>query len=88
MPRIAVAVAIAIAREPISTEAALGGLEQLAGVAVGGLVAVSAAQHPHDLRDELIAVDSLDGRRRLPAIDALLDPEVGSAPSRPPGAGG
>src|SRR5689334_23213456 len=77
VPRMAVAVAIAIAgqtscvRRPPS-----GGLEQLPGVAVGGLVAVVPAQHPDDLGHQRIAIDPLDRRPRLPSRDLLLDPEV------------
>src|SRR5262245_19239812 len=55
----------------------LGGLEQPAGVAVGSIVSLRAAQHPDDLRDELVTVDPLDRRRCLAARDALLDAEVG-----------
>src|SRR5436190_1145700 len=71
-PRIAVAVAIAIAERLW----ALRGFEQLAGVPVGRLVALAAAQHPDDLGDQLVAVDPLDRRRRRPALGALLDPEM------------
>src|SRR3954452_3845802 len=51
-------------------------LEQLARVAVRGLVAIGPAQHPDDLGDERIAVDSLDRGHGLPPPGALLDPEM------------
>src|SRR5829696_7402351 len=75
VPRIAEAVAVAIA-ERLFRAGSLGGLEELAGVAVGGLVAVAAAQHPDDLGDQFVSVDPLDRRARLAAADALLDAEV------------
>ena len=38
------------------------------------------AEHADDLGDQLVAVDPLDASPRAwPAVDALLDPEVGAA---------
>src|SRR5439155_5298183 len=53
-----------------------GRREQLARVAARGLVVALAAQHAHDLGDELVAVDPLDRRLRALAPGLLDDPEV------------
>ena len=44
------------------------------------------AEHAHDLADQVVARDGLDGRRRDAFGEALLDPEVRSRPATPPAA--
>src|SRR5207244_10312463 len=55
---------------------ASGRREQLAGVAARRLVVPLTAQHAHDLADQLVAVDPLNGRLPALAGRVLDDPKV------------
>src|SRR5262245_63168673 len=75
VPRMAVAVASTIAGRLVP--GALGRLQQLPCVTASRLVPIVRPQHADDLRDEPVAVDTLDDRSRLATPDILLDSEMG-----------
>src|SRR5262245_36949849 len=74
VPVIALTVAVSTGRAYAGWRS--GRLQQLLRVLARGLVVAIRAQHPDDLRDQLVAGDLLDRGERLSASDALLDPEV------------